>query len=358
MDVKIYSNLSTIARYVKDEWLFFVSLFLLVVSSALFGRIPSFSPDEFETLFTLFVFLILLKVLEEERLFHLIVERFLSDRFALVKLVASAGILSLFITNDIALMVTVPLTLIVDSPYVGEAVILESLAVNGLSAVSPVGNPQNIYIFYHFSPELVRFVEAVLPLGGVVFVLVVLRAFMLEAKVVERSQKTLLKRSCFWLGLFLLFLLSAVKILPLWVGIVVVFTVLFKRRGVFARIDYFLFGTFLCFFGFADNISHFLKVAELSGCKLFVVSSLLSQVMSNVPAALLLSDFTSDWKSLLWGVSVGGFGTLVASMANLIAYRLYVKKMVDSRGFLFKFHVYSFFFFFLGVFIYFVLYSW
>jgi len=131
---------------------------------------------------------------------------------------------------------------------------------------------------------------------------------------------------------------------------------LFLRSRLFLKVDYFLLGTFFCFFGFTDNLSSYLKVGELSGAKLFWISSLLSQIMSNVPTALLLSDFTSDWKSLLWGVSVGGFGTLIASMANLIAYRLYVREVKEpDRRFLLKFHLYSFGFFLVGFFLYFVL---
>jgi len=356
MNMKIYSTLSKVAKYVLSEWLFFVSLFLLIVSSVYLKRIPQFSKDEIKTLFTLWIFLSLLQGLREERVFRFIVSKFLSGRYAIPKLVAAAGLLSAFITNDVALFVTVPLTVLLNSPFVGEAVILETLVVNGLSAVSPVGNPQNLYIFYHYSPTVLDFIKTVWPLGAVVFVLVLLRAMFLKSNEVEGVRIELGRGAPFFLILFLLFLPSALGIFPIWVGFLVLTALLFLKRRLFFKVDYFLLGTFFCFFGFTDNLSSYLKVGEFSGAKLFWISSLLSQIMSNVPSALLLSDFTSDWKTLLWGVSVGGFGTLVASMANLIAYRIYVKEVQNpDRGVLLKFHIYGFLFFLIGVFLYLIL---
>ncbi len=358
MKGKIYSTVLEFAKYLLKDWLFVVSLTLMILSSLYLRRLPHFTEDEYKTLFTLFVFLLLLKVLEEERVFHYTVERFLSGRFALAKLVAAAGFLSLFITNDVALMVVVPVTLLVNSPYVAEAVILEAVAVNGLSSVSPIGNPQNIYIFYHYPLKVLPFVEAVLPLGVVVLLLSLFRALFLPSARVGELRESLKRGTLLWLFLFFLFLLSAVKLLPLWVGFFVLLPVALFKRSVFREVDYLLLGTFFCFFGFTDNLSYYLKVGELSGHRLFFLSSLLSQFMSNVPAALLLSDFTSDWKSLLWGVSVGGFGTLIASLANLIAYRLYVRgARRQESGFLVKFHLYGFGFFAVGALLYFICYS-
>ena len=355
MNVKIYSTLSAVAKYLLKEWLFFVSLFLLLFSSLYLKRIPHFSGDEIKTLFTLWVFLSLLEALREERVFRFVVSRFLSGKYAIPKLVAAAGILSVFITNDVALFVTVPLTLFVNSRFIGEAVILEALVVNGLSSVSPIGNPQNIYIFYHYSPGILNFVKTVLPLGVFVFLFVLLRAFFLESETVERVRFEVGRGAPLFLALFFLFVLCAVGFLPLYLGVFVVAAVFFFHREALFKVDYFLLGTFFCFFGFTDNLSSYLKVGELSGEKLFWVSAILSQFMSNVPSALLLSDFTSDWKSLLWGVSVGGFGTLIASMANLIAYRLYAREIDNQdRAIIAKFHLYGFLAFLTGVLTYYL----
>jgi len=357
MNVKIYSTLSEVAKCLLKEWLFFISLFLLLFSSFYLKRVPKFSEDEIKTLFTLWVFLSLLEALREERVFRFVVSRFLSGKYAIAKLVAAAGILSVFITNDVALFVTVPLTLLINSRFIGEAVILEALVVNGLSSISPIGNPQNIYIFYHYSPGIPDFVKTVFPLGVFVFFFVLLRAFFLKSETVERVRFKVGRGAPLFLALFLLFVLCAVGFLPLYLGVLVVAAVFFFHREALFKVDYFLLGTFFCFFGFTDNLSAYLKVGELSGQKLFWISAALSQFMSNVPSALLLSDFTSDWKSLLWGVSVGGFGTLVASMVNLIAYRLYVNGAEEpDRNFLLKFHIYGFAFFVLGALLYLILF--
>ncbi len=355
MNVKIYSTLSAIAKYLLKEWLFFVSRFLLLFSSLYLKRIPHFSGDEIKTLFTLWVFLSLLEALREERVFRFIVSRFLSGRYAIAKLVAAAGILSVFITNDVALFVTVPLTLLINSRFIEEAIILEVLVVNGLSAVSPIGNPQNLYIFYHYSPGVLDFVKTVLPLGLFVFFFVLLRGFSLKSEAVEKVEFELGKGAPLFLVLFFFFILSALGFLSIWLGVFVVTAVLLFHGRAFLKVDYFLLGTFFCFFGFTDNLSSYLRVGELSGEKLFWISAALSQFMSNVPSALLLSDFTSDWKTLLWGVSVGGFGTLVASMANLIAYRLYVREINNQgKAIVVKFHIYGFLAFLTGVLTYFL----
>ena len=161
----------------------------------------------------------------------------------------------------------------------------------------------------------------------------------------------------FYLVVLAIFVLSIVQILPLWLGVVILLGIFIVERGKI-RADYLLLATFALFFGFTDNLKVLLSTTLAYPHHVFLLSSLLSQVISNVPAALLLADFTDKWNALLWGVSVGGFGSLVGSLANLIAYRLYQKNGDDTTGkFLLKFHVASYSAFFVGGLLYLIYYS-
>jgi len=113
---------------------------------------------------------------------------------------------------------------------------------------------------------------------------------------------------------------------------------------------------FLFFFGFTDNLKNILHFHFSDPLHVFLGSLITSQFISNVPATLLFCDFTHYWIPLLWGVNVGGFGSLFGSLANLIAYRLYVRQTTSERYFFFLFHLLSYFFLFWGIFLYFVFY--
>jgi len=118
-------------------------------------------------------------------------------------------------------------------------------------------------------------------------------------------------------------LLTVFHVLPVLAGIIViVFAIIFDRKAL--RVDYSLLFSFLFFFGIAENIK-IIAASEISHSgHIFLFSALTSQVMSNVPATLLFAKFTSNWQALLWGANAGGFGSLFGSLANLIAYKIYV----------------------------------
>ncbi len=329
-----------------EEWLFFLFLLLTLLTSLLFRRLPRITPDELQVLFTIFVFLVLINGLREHNLLKFLAYRLSRGRFLALKLVLITGFISTFATNDVALMVMVPFTLSFGG-NLEKVLIFETLAANGLSAISPVGNPQNIFIYLKYSLNFSQFFEAIYPFGLAVLLLLLL----LSPKELPQEVKSEVKPKEGYatvLFLFFLFLLSALKFLPLYLGFVPLLYALLKRRELL-KVDYFLLGTFLVFFAFTDNLSHALHLKLDGSLSVFTCSALLSQVMSNVPSALLVSEFTDNWRALLWGVSVGGFGTLVASLANLITYRFY-RERGSFASFLLKFHIYNFLFFFvLGV---------
>jgi len=160
----------------------------------------------------------------------------------------------------------------------------------------------------------------------------------------EEKFKLDLKRCCIYLLFFTLFVVSLIGFLPLWIGIVIpLYVVLFDRKTLL--VDYGLLLTFLAFFGFSDNLSSFLKDIPLKDSKGVFWSAVLgSQIFSNVPTALILGGLIKPTlkNALLWGVNAGGFGTLVGSMANLIAYRLYTSIEGNRKRALIWFHIFGF----------------
>ncbi|ADU97103.1 hypothetical protein Theam_1139 [Thermovibrio ammonificans HB-1] len=336
-----------IVEVVVAEWLFFLSLSALLVTSLVFHRLPRISPDELKVVFTLFVFLVILRSLELYGVISQVAAFFERGRWVGVKLVLLTALLSMFVTNDVALITVVPVTAAMALEGKAFLVTLEAVAANAGSALSPVGNPQNLFIYYHYDLHLKEFISAIGP-----FSLLLVPLFLLSLKVrsvcLEPPDPPLDGRWKVAVGLFLLFLPVALKLLPLYLAFVpLLYALLFDRR--LFRVDYFLLGTFIAFFGFTDNLSHGLSLRLSSGASVFWSSVGLSQVMSNVPAALFVSEFTGRWKELLWGVNVGGFGTLVASLANLIAYRIYRERVEKGKRFLVLFHAVSFLFLLLGV---------
>ena len=152
------------------------------------------------------------------------------------------------------------------------------------------------------------------------------------------------------------FALAVLRVLPLPVGVAVIgYALVFDRRAL--RVDYFLLCSFLFFFGLADNIKLLVESRMNHTGHIFLLSALASQAISNVPATLLFAKFTTDWQALLWGASVGGFGSLFGSLANLIAYKLYARHESSRRvgAFTLRFLVLGYLAFFVAIGLYFVL---
>ncbi len=345
------------AKRIAEEWIFYTSLFACVFTSALLRRIPKYTIDDAEVIFILFVFLVVVKGLQESGLLSAIASG-LEGKFLNLKLIAITAILSAFLTNDVALLTIVPITLSMDVEEKECLIISETLTANAASSLTPFGNPQNILIFHHYRVQPVDFVMTILPfvIASMLFVILLscVRGVSNENSGRSEMEFTLNRKTILYVLFFLIFVLAVLRILPVFIGmLVIIYAILRDRKSL--KIDYYLLGTFLFFFGFTDNLSTVLSFS-LTQNGVFLASAMLSQVMSNVPTALLMEGFVTDWRPLLWGVSVGGFGTLFASLANLISYRLYVQHHGQSSRFLLRFHLHSFVVFFLGIALYFLIF--
>lgn len=323
---------------------------------------PHLSAIRWSVLAILFSQMLVCAAFEECRLLscaaELILRRFHSPRTRAPVLVLVTGIMSAFVTNDIALLTMVPLTLGIarltgEDPYI--PVILETISANLLSAMTPFGNPQNLYLysFYRISPGAFFFM--MLPFGALGIILLVTSTLVLGKGAARQTacQRTELgNRRLLW-GAFVAFfcnLLAVFRVLDVRIALAVAVALfLILCPSLFRRVDLTLLATFVMFFLFSDSITSIPAVGRLlssmlhSGRQVLLVSAAASQVISNVPAAVLLSGFTAYDRALLYGVSAGGLGTLVASLASLISYRLYTARY-PARRYLRLFSVLNFLF--------------
>ncbi len=312
--------------------------------------------NDFKVVYTLFIFLVIIKGLEKSHLIHNISLKLSQRKFLPQKLILFTAVLSMFVTNDVALFVMIPLTISLDIEGKTTLVILETLVANGVSSLMPFGNPQNIFIYYYYYYNVhpLEFIKTIAPFSFISLGLIMLASLKLRGNEVKDDIGVFIKhekKAYVYIAFFLIFVLSVLKVLPLGLGVLpIIYAVLFDKRSL--KIDYFLLATFFAFFGFTDNLMRILRFNLDTPMKVFLFSAFGSQAISNVPSALLFADFTLNWKSLLWGVSVGGYGNLIGSLANFITYRFYKAKYKDTKGFLLKFHLYGYLFFFIGIFIY------
>ena len=346
--------------FVLKEWLVIVSGIGLVLTSLYIRRLPVYSVDEIQVLFLLFVLFVAVNGLNQSGVISKAAQSIERGRLVPLKLVAITFFLSMLVTNDIALIVIVPLTMSLNVNRKGILVVLEALAANSGSALTPVGNPQNLFIYWFYNVSPCTFIKTIAPFSLVFLVLLVIVSLSVRVRTVlqEYHHTDIGKYAYVYGALLVVILLSVFHILPLSAGgAVILFALVFDRKAL--RVDYPLLLSFLFFFGIADNLEVVLGSRITPSGHIFLFSALVSQVMSNVPAALLFANFTSNWKALLWGVNAGGFGSLFGSLANLIAYKIYVgnKNIDDVAGFTVKFLVLGYIAFFAAIGLYFLWYS-
>ena len=261
-----------------------------------------------------------------------------SARAVYLALVLLPFFTSMLVTNDVALLTFVPFALMVLEAMGRERdviriVVLQTVAANLGSMATPVGNPQNLFLFSYYSLSPAEFFAAVLPFTAASLVLVAVPAAVGVkggARVVMPEQLPLrpgLMKLCG--ALFVLCLLAVFRVLDYRLLTVLCAAALFAAdRRLIGMVDWPLLATFVCFFVFSGNLGRIPAVYDalsaLMADNALVASAAASQVISNVPAAVLLAPMTDDWRGLLLGTDLGGLGTPVASLASLISLKLYM----------------------------------
>ena len=355
-----------ILKFLKKEPVLIIALLLGLISACVIrpGLNVIYSSIDYRTISLLFCLMILVKAFQDLNLLDWMANSLLkickNDRTLYFVLVFFVFFISMFVTNDVALLTFVPITLLVCSRANLNAcnlIIFETLAANLGSCVTPMGNPQNLFLFSYYKFGVGDFFANTLKIGIISAFLLIGVIFTVTRKNIKQIEndnnsvnvrlnwKFVFYLLDFILTLFTVFHLVDYKI-TLIITIVVVAVCNFK---LFIKIDYSLLFTFAGFFIFTGTIStvesfsNFLKAVLDNPLKTYIAGILTSQIISNVPASLLLSGFTSNGKELLLSVNVGGLGTLIASMASVISFKLY-NNSENSNGktYFLKFTGYNF----------------
>lgn len=281
---------------------------------------------------------------------------------------------SMLITNDVALFTFVPFAMIMLKKCKQEkllipVLVLQTIAANLGSMLTPIGNPQNLYLYNLSGMGMGEFIGVMLPytvISGVMLCIAIVicckkepitevaiepvqesrnkedgnlspekRKALQEKEALEKGRNLI--KNTVYITLFVLSLCVVVRLVPFEMVLLAVILLVFNMdRKVLTQVDYCLLLTFIAFFIFTGNMGNISMVRDtlqrLVAGKELAIGVISSQAISNVPAALLLSGFTSDYRELLIGVNLGGLGTLIASMASLISYKLFAKDYNDQKG--------------------------
>ena len=295
---------------------------------------------DLRTLILLFCLMLITGGMRKQNLFryagNLILSRVKTKKGLAFTLVFLCFVSSMLITNDIALITFVPFGILLlkmagMTPKLCYTITLMTIAANLGSMLTPVGNPQNLYLYSLSGYPLQDFLLLMLPytlLAGVILLVFVFLAYRQDfIRIVPEKLPPLEKRPI-WLysALFFLCLLSVARILPPALLLLITCCCIFlQERRLFREIDYSLLLTFVFFFVFVGNLKNFQLlhgvILSLLEGRERLISVLLSQIISNVPAALLLSGYTDNIREIIIGTNLGGLGTMIASMASLISYK-------------------------------------
>lgn len=336
--------LSAVGGFIKKNTVMFAALCAAVFTSFIV------KPDaqylgyfDFKTLTCLFCVLAVVCALKNVNFFYVlaekIVECFKTARHSVLALVYITFIGSMLIANDMALLTFLPLGYFVLSAsrkrkYMAFTFIMQNIAANLGGMLTPFGNPQNLYLYTKFNIPVGEFMLIMAPPFALAIALITFCCFIFvkpePISFEEEKIKLPVKRTALYLLLFAFAIAIVFRGIPYWTGLIVIPSVLmvFDRKAL-KMVDYPLLLTFVFFFVFAGNMARIEVVREFFS-KLLSASTLLfstvsCQFISNVPSAILLSQFTNDYADLLVGVNIGGVGTIIASLASLITFREYTK---------------------------------
>ena len=315
---------------------------------------------DLKTLSCLFCVLAVVCALKNIRFFYILARRivkyFKNIRLCILALVYITFIGSMLIANDMALLTFLPLGYFVltgthKEKYMAFTYIMQNIAANLGGMLTPFGNPQNLYLYTKFNIPTLEFMGIMLiPFLVSVLLITICCMFIPKEPIEVSDEKVSLspKRTTLYLLLFTLSIAIVFRTIPYWVGLIIIPLVLFfADKNSLKMVDYPLLLTFTAFFIFSGNMARIDAVQAVFNWLLdkntLVVSVLSCQVISNVPSAILLSQFTTNYKDLLLGVNIGGVGALISSLASLITLREFMRFSPEkTKNYLLMFSAFNF----------------
>ncbi len=352
-------KLSDLWNWCKKEAVLSIAFLLAIISAFIVHPDKEYiGYIDFRTLAILFCLMAVMAGLQQIGLFNYVAEKLLQKvkkiRGLIFILIMLCFVSSMLITNDVALITFVPFTFIVLKMILQEkaekvivpVVVMQTIAANLGSMLTPIGNPQNLYLYGKASMSFGEFIRFMLPYTVIAFFILtvwtVLFPYKGEKRIkVQMQQNTSIsayKRKLMMYGiLFAICLLTVAHIIPYEATLLIVLTVVFfVDKKVLGEVDYALLFTFVGFFIFIGNMGRVdafqAFIQKVIVGNEIMTSVVASQFMSNVPAALLLSGFTERYDLLIIGTNLGGLGTIIASMASLISFKYIGKEYKHLRG--------------------------
>ena len=355
-----------IISFIKKNAVLLIAIFAAVVTSFI---VP---PDkkyigyfDFKTLACLFSVLAVVCALRNIRFFTILARKIVrlckNARLCVITLIYITFIGSMLIANDMALITFLPLGFFaLDSTgkqkYLPFTFIMQNIAANLGGMITPFGNPQNLYIYNKFGIPTGEFTLIMLFPFVVSITMITVFCIVFVKKeplmIIPKEEKLNVKKAVFYAVLFTLSILAVFNIVHYFIVIwIILISLLIVDYKALAKVDYGLLFTFCAFFVFAGNMSRIPFINEalsfLLSKNTMIVSALSCQFISNVPSAILLSNFTDNYSELLLGVNIGGAGTLIASLASLITFREYTTLYPgNTLRYLVKFSAFNFVFLF------------
>lgn len=332
-----------IISFIKSNVVLVVAFLAAVITSCIV------TPDEqyisyfdFKTLTCLFCTLAVICAIKDISFFTIIARRIVAltgdIRRAVITIVIITFVGSMLIANDMALLTFLPLGCFVlkssgQQKYMIFTFIMQNIGANLGGMLTPFGNPQNLYLYNKFGIPTGEFMKimAIPFVSAIALILICCFIFVKKEKItVQKDDEAHLPlwRTALYLALFAFSIAIVFRSIPYYCGLVVIPAVLLiADRSALQHVDYGLLMTFVCFFIFSGNMSRIEAVNHIISALLskntLLVSIASCQFISNVPSAILLSEFTENYRALLYGVNIGGAGTIIASLASLITFRQY-----------------------------------
>ena len=346
------SFFASVKNFIKKNTVMTVALTAAVITSFIVPIDREYiGYFDFKTLTCLFSVLAVVCALKNIRFFYILAKRivriFKNTRMSILALVYMTFIGSMLIANDMALLTFLPLGYFVltttgKERHMAFTFIMQNIAANLGGMLTPFGNPQNLYLYTKFNIPNGEFITIMAPPFALSVALITLCCIVFikpePLDIPDGEDKLPPARTALYLCLFALAIAIVFRGIPYWIGLIVIPAVLlFADRKALAAVDYPLLFTFVFFFIFSGNMARIGAVREFFSVlmeKSTLLFSVLScQCISNVPSAILLSQFTDNYPDLLVGVNIGGVGTLIASLASLITFREYCRHNPGKAGY-------------------------
>lgn len=365
--VKATTIKSKLRDFIKKNAVMCIALIAAVITSIIIPVDKEYlNYFDYKTLTCLFCVLSVVCALKNINFFYVlarkVVRLFKTARNSILALVYITFIGSMLIANDMALLTFLPLGYFVLSStgkqkYMAFTFIMQNIAANLGGMLTPFGNPQNLYLYTKFNIPNLEFMKImVVPFSLSVILITLCCIVFIKSEPLSLSDEKISlppQKTVLYLILFAFSIIIVLRGIPYWIGLIVIPLVLiFTDRKALQMVDYGLLFTFVFFFIFAGNMARIDIVRDVfsslleKNTLLFSVAS--CQCISNVPSAILLSQFTDNYQDLLVGVNIGGVGTLIASLASLITFREYVKHNPKKVGYyIIMFSLFNFAFLFI-----------